>query len=93
MKLPVKDRTTIPWMTPREIPAIKAVLSAWRKLRRDEKDECDRIRSGVAELALPLYAINLNIAEAAHSLEIIAALDERLRKEFGPWKEARDGQA
>ncbi len=36
IKLPVKDRDTIPWMSQREIPAIKAILSAWRKLRKDK---------------------------------------------------------
>ena len=35
MRLPVKDRVTAPYMTEREIPAVKAALSAWRKLRRD----------------------------------------------------------
>ena len=29
MKLPCKDRDTIPWMSPHEIPAIKLVLSAF----------------------------------------------------------------
>lgn len=86
IKLPVKDRETIPWMTPREIPAIKAVLSAWRKLRRD--------RSTVANIRdlVSLYESPENYAEIigetlAWNLEKLAAIDERLRKE------ARDGQA
>lgn len=36
IKLPVKDPDTVPWMSRREIPAIKAALSAWRKLRKDK---------------------------------------------------------
>lgn len=82
MKLPVKDRTTIPWMTPREIPAIKAVLSAWRKLRRDRS-----IADGHKEFAEALTASSAAMhAEAvalltADYLDEIAALDERLRKE------------
>ena len=35
MKLPVKDRDTVPWISPAEIPAVKIMLSAWRKLRKD----------------------------------------------------------
>ena len=82
IKLPVKDPTTIPWMSPREIPAIKAVLSAWRALRKDktlvegakniasfgDKDCAERTAERTAE-------------SVAWSMECIAALDERLRKE------------
>ena len=34
MKASVKDRKTVPWMSSAEIPAVKLVLSEWRKLRR-----------------------------------------------------------
>lgn len=37
MKPPVKDRDTVPWISPAEIPAVKIMLSAWRKLRKDKK--------------------------------------------------------
>ena len=80
MKLPVKDPVTIPWMSQREIPAIKAVLSAWRKARKDPlfvsvaRDAASKFRDPrlVAESAA-------NIAAAKR--DIIAAIDERLRKE------------
>ncbi len=82
MKLPVKDRDTIPWMTKREIPAIKAALSAWRAMRKDntlvegakniasfgDRDCAERSAARTAE-------------SVAWSLECIAAIDERLRKE------------
>lgn len=35
MRLPVKDRAAAPWMDEREIPAVEAALSAWRRLCRD----------------------------------------------------------
>lgn len=38
MRLPVKDRRTQPYISKREIPAVKAALSAWRKLRRDKEE-------------------------------------------------------
>lgn len=45
MKAPVKDRNTVPWMSSAEIPAVKLVLSEWRKLRRSvfwrESVPCD----------------------------------------------------
>lgn len=86
IKLPVKDPDTVPWMSKREIPAIKAVLSAWRALRRDntlvdgakdiasfgDKNNAERSAERTAE-------------SVAWSLECIAAIDARLRKE------ARDG--
>lgn len=33
---PVKDSVTVPWMTEQEIPAIKLILSRWRKLRKSD---------------------------------------------------------
>lgn len=80
MRLPVKDRTTIPYMTEREIPAIKAALSAWRKLRRD-KEERQNIRDLVS-----LYENTQQLAASAakliaRNLEKLAQIEERIRKE------------
>jgi hypothetical protein len=85
MKLPCKDPVTVPWMSQREIPAIKAVLSAWRKARRDPVFRA-------AERAQPPFTDPQLIADtaariAAGKLDIIAAIDERLRKE------AKNGRA
>lgn len=87
IKLPVKDRDAIPWMTPREIPAIKAALSAWRTMRRCDKAKCAFIREGVAKLDTPEECAIIHAVRATSSLETLAAIDERLRKE------ARDGRA
>lgn len=79
IKLPVKDRTTIPWMSPHEIPAIKLVLSAWRKQRREQpKSGPVRFDADYAEI----FA-----GEAAADLELIAAIDRKL------WKESKDAKA
>lgn len=86
IKLPVKDRVTIPWMSEREIPAIKAVLSAWRAMRRCDKAKCAFIREGVAKLDATEECATIHAVRVASSLEILAAIDERLRKE------ARDGK-
>lgn len=80
MKLPVKDRDTIPWMSPREIPAIKAVLSAWRKLRRDEST-VQYIHERAFITGDPQATAELELAEVAWDLEMLTALDARLRKE------------
>lgn len=81
MKLPVKDPNTIPWMTPREIPAIKAVLSRWRRMRRDKEFSAE-IRE---EMLLADASRQADASEwsAAWHLEYLAAIDERLRKEQG----------
>ncbi len=80
MKPPVKDRDTIPWMSPREIPAIKAALSAWRKLRK-ERARCLNIRANISACpALQNWSEDI-LFNAACDLEKLAAIDERLRKE------------
>jgi hypothetical protein len=80
MKLPGKDTVTVPWMSQREIPAIKAVLSAWRKLRKD-KDLMKTIHDLISLCEnLDAYA-KTNMEIAAWALEKLAATDERLRKE------------
>ena len=77
MKLPSKDPVTIPWMTKREIPAIKAILSAWRELRKDWK------ANGYTGY---MFELTQQVAEkmargAAYNCEVIAMIDEALRKE------------
>lgn len=77
MKLPSKDPVTIPWMTKREIPEIKAVLSAWRELRKDWK------ANGYTGY---MFEFTQQVAEdkaksAAYFCEVIAMIDEALRKE------------
>ena len=65
MKAPVKDRKTVPWMSSTEIPAVKLVLSEWRKLRRSvfwrESVPCDPsdIPSYVVDAASLLQSISL----------------------------------
>lgn len=81
IKLPVKDRTTIPWMSPHEIPAIKLVLSAWRKMRRNNPAECDSIRKYIAECSTPWNVVDIEADHAAYYLEKLTAIDERIRKE------------
>ncbi len=82
MKLPLKDRDTIPWMSRREIPAIKAVLSAWRKLRRNKVNvEASRFYVRAMPLEQLSEHAELNARRIAGSLEEIAAIYERLRKE------------
>lgn len=85
IKLPVKDPVTVPWMSQREIPAVKAALSAWRKLRK-EKYDVKNIRDLVS-LCEDLDAhTKITTETVAWGLEKLTAIDERLRKE------ARDGK-
>ena len=86
MKLPVKDTVTVPWMSPREIPAVKAVLSAWRKMRRNNPAKCDSIRKYIAECSTPGNVADIEADNAAYCLEKLTAIDARLRKE------AKDGK-
>ncbi len=81
MKPPVKDTVTIPWMSEREIPAVKLVLSAWRKLRRDDKGVVQHIRQRAEMCLTPDLLATEHAAEVARDLELITALDARLRKE------------
>lgn len=80
MKLPVKDRKTITYMTEREIPAIKAALSAWRKLRRDKVDVMNaHDRAWI--IAEPAYTAEQCHKELAWYLELLSQIEERIRKE------------
>ena len=80
MRIPVKDEVTIPWMSPREIPAIKAALSAWRKLRKD-KDKIAAIKKEVLDDGWP-NAFACAVTEVcAIELEKLTALNDRLKQE------------
>lgn len=83
MRLPVKDRKTTPWIDETEIPAVKAALSAWRKLRRD-KTECANIRESVGHSDCLPELSTRSMVSVAWYLEYLAAIDrrkERIMKE------------
>ena len=88
IKLPVKDPDTVPWMSRREIPAIKAMLSAWRKLRKNQAFlDGQRYLVSVLPAEEAARLSEHSIGFVADRLEEIALIDERLRKE------ARDAEA
>ena len=80
MRLPVKDRRTQPYMTEREIPAIKAALSAWRKLRRDKVDVMNA-HNRAWIIAEPAYTAEQCQKELAWYLELLSQIETRIRKE------------
>lgn len=85
MKLPIKDRATQPYMTEREIPAVKAALSAWRKLRRDkEQMQFIRDRGSARIVATPRIMAEQIAKDAAWILELLTQIEERVRKEATP---------
>lgn len=84
IKLPVKDPDTVPWMSRREIPVVKAVLSAWRAERKNPEFVKD-IREEVRVVYAPEDEACWRVRHVAFNLEFLVAIDERLRKE------ARDG--
>ena len=75
-----KDKVTVPWMSQREIPAVKLVLSAWRKLRKDP-GYVKNVRDLIS-LCEDLDAhARVSVESAAWLLEKLAAIDERLQRE------------
>ena len=80
LRLPVKGPDTVPWMSRREIPAIKAVLSAWRAKRKD-RSFARQARDAVALIADCDRHSQVCVNTAAWLCEKLAAIDERLRKE------------
>ncbi len=67
----------MPYISEREIPAVKAALSAWRKLRRD-KTGCKALRFQVSRCAdLPAHAEYISTSIAVR-LETLAAIEERM---------------
>lgn len=83
MKLPVKDRRTQPYVSEREIPAIKAALSAWRKLRRD-RQQTQYIRDRAGIVATPRTTAEQTVIDIAWNLELLSHIEERIRKEATP---------
>ena len=80
IKLPVKDPDTVPWMSKREIPAIKFILSAWRARRKDPTFSLDA-KDAANRFINPQHAAETRAHLVAPDLEVITAIDERLRKE------------
>lgn len=77
IKAPVKDRVTVPWMSAREIPAVKMLLSAWREMRKDWK-----VYGFTGEMYNATRAVaEAKAREAAYNLEVVAMIEEALRKE------------
>lgn len=82
MKIPVKDEVTIPWMSTREIPAVKLMLSAWRKMRKD-KYQVSMIRDTVLAASpqiLDTWISNI-LEKASWDMETITVVNERVKKE------------
>ena len=80
MKTPVKDRETIPWMYPREIPVIKLVLSEWRKLRKDRAMVKDW-ESFAYDQDCPDLVLENQLPKVAVSMEGLYALENRIHNE------------
>lgn len=75
---PVKDNRTVPWVSELEIPAIKIVLSKWRKLRKS-KEWRDEMRNRVTTDLIECSKRQAEIA--AEACEVIMVIDDRLREE------------
>ena len=80
IKFPVKDRRTQPYMTEREIPAIKLALSAWRKLRKNRVDVLNA-RDRAVLVEDPSYTAEQCQKQIAWYLELLSQIEERIRKE------------
>lgn len=76
---PVKDSRTVPWVSGLEIPAIKIVLSKWRKLRKS-KEWRDKMRNRVTTDLIDCSKRQAEIA--AEACEVITAIDDRLGDEM-----------
>ena len=81
MRIQVKDEVTIPWISTREIPAVKLMLSAWRKLRRDPE-----ARKRKAEFVSSITNVDSTVVDetagmCAEFMEELALLHERVKKE------------
>lgn len=79
MNLPVKDDVTIPWMSPREIPAIKFVLQAWRKARKDSGFRLAVKKNMPAEDAL-MDTLSSHADLVSHCLEEVSIANETFKK-------------
>ncbi len=81
MKVPIKDFETIPWMSKAEIPAMKLALSAWRRLRREDKARIHAIGAYVAACSTPENGVDAILFNVACQLENLAAIDKRMKTE------------
>ena len=83
IKFPIKDCDTIPWMSKAEIPAIKAALSAWRKMRKDESYNLKADRHFINAMPPEGLTVHAYVAmsEVGHLLEELAAIDKRMKTE------------
>lgn len=93
MNLPVKDNRTTPWVSEREIPAVKIVLSAWRKaVKRDGFSSGHKeFVATIPQDVLPVYA-NVVAKNIAEDMEKLMLIDERLRQEEGCAAAAKPGK-
>lgn len=73
MKAPVKDRDTVPWMSTTEIPAVKLVLSEWRRMRREKKGSH---YPHIGSVSLDRY-----VKDAATLLNYVAISERKLKEE------------
>lgn len=71
---PVKDRNTVPWMSATEIPAVKLVLSEWRRLRRERNSNH---YPHVGSASLERY-----VKDAATLLNYVAVSEKKLKEEM-----------
>jgi len=78
MNIPVKDDVTIPWMSTREIPAIKFVLQAWRKARKDSGFRLAVKKNMPAEDVL-MDTLASHADFVSHCLEEVAIANETLK--------------
>lgn len=76
IKFPIKDTKTIPWMSEREIPVVKAILSAWREKRRDW-----RAFGFIGPIECSPEEAQRHARDAAFDCEMMATIQEALRKE------------
>lgn len=77
IKFPVKDTKTMPWMSEREIPVIKAILSAWREKRRGDW----KAYGFCGPLSLSPEEAERHARDTSFDCEMMAMIQEALRKE------------
>lgn len=93
MKLPVKDRDTVPWISPAEIPAVKIMLSAWRKLRKD-KCEISYLRQYVGMFDSDLARlIDTQASLVARAMAKITIAEEKVNESHGKGSKCSQNKA
>ena len=78
MRLPVKDRATQPYVSEPEIPAVKALLSEWRRLRREEPGNARDCADLAAIVTDPRLLLKTRLRGLAREIALVAALEARL---------------